>query len=389
MATPLLETKLYVPRSRRATVPRPRLTERLTDGLGGHSQPRLTLLSAPAGFGKTTLLGEIAADPTSQRAVAWFSIDRLDDEASVFWAYLIEAVDRAVPGVSAPARDQLSTGSTRVEAVLATLINDVHARGEDFLLILDDYHLIEDPAIQSDMAFLVEHLPPQVHLLLGARADPALPLARLRATGRLAEIRAADLRFSAEEATEYLNGSLGLELDDDAVAALEARTEGWIAALQLAGLSLQDRPDAASFIQGFAGDDRFVVDYLAEEVLQRQPDEVRRFLLQTSILERLTGPLCDAVTDSDGFLATLSESLGPDAARVFRGYVDQPGVPRVSASLQCKPGTAPKLTLSQERYLPAGSTGNPAAPQAARADRVPGIPSLPRRPARRPPRGQS
>jgi LuxR family maltose regulon positive regulatory protein len=298
----LLETKLFAPPPRPGVVVRDRLLQRLNaDTPGG-----VTLVSAPAGFGKTTLLAEVAADPRRGRAVAWFSVDRLDDEASVFWAYLIEAVDRAIPGVGASARGQLSTGSARTEAVLSTLINDVHARGEGLLLVLDDYHLIEDPAIQSDMAFLVEHLPPQVHLLLGARADPALPLARLRATGRLAEVRAADLRFSADEAAEYLNGRLGLELDDDAVAALEARTEGWIAALQLAGLSLQDRPDAAAFIQGFAGDDRFVVDYLAEEVLQRQPDEVRRFLLQTSILERLTGPLCDAVTDSTGGSARLT-----------------------------------------------------------------------------------
>ena len=298
----LLETKLYAPPPRAGVVVRGRLRERLDPGAAGG----VTLVSAPAGFGKTTLLAEIAADPASPGPVAWLSIDRLDDDPAIFWPYLVEAIDRAVPGVGTRSRDLLSSGGAVIETVLATLINDLHDHAGELVVILDDYHQIQDPEIQSDMAFLVEHLPPRVHLVLGSRADPALPLARLRATGRLVEVRAADLRFSPSEAAEYLNGSLGLRLDDEAVAALEARTEGWIAALQLAGLSLQDRPDAARFIQGFAGDDRFVVDYLVEEVLQRQSDETRRFLLQTSILDRLTGPLCDVVTEGDGGAARLT-----------------------------------------------------------------------------------
>ena len=173
------------------------------------------------------------------------------------------------------------------------------------MLVLDDYHLIEAREVQDGMAFLLEHLPPQVHLVIAGRADPALPLARLRGRGELVEIRAADLRFTPDEAAAYLNGAMGLALTARDVAALEGRTEGWIAALQLAALSMQGRDDVAGFIAGFAGDDRYIVDYLAEEVLQRQPEHVRHFLLQTSILDRLSGPLCDAVTGQDGGKATL------------------------------------------------------------------------------------
>ena len=193
-----------------------------------------------------------------------------------------------------------------MEAVLATLLNDLDGAAERCLLVLDDYHVIEAPEVQDGMAFLLAHLPPQVHLVIATRADPPLPLARLRARGDLVEIRAADLRFTADEAAAYLNGAMGLALTAADVAALEGRTEGWIAALQLAALSLQGRDDAAGFISGFAGDDRYIVDYLVEEVLQRQPDDVRSFLLQTSVLSRLNGDLCDAVTGRDGGKAMLA-----------------------------------------------------------------------------------
>ena len=192
-----------------------------------------------------------------------------------------------------------------IEAVLATLLNDLGAISNDVVLVLDDYHVIDARDVQDGMAFLLEHLPPQVHLVIASRADPALPLARLRARGELVEIRAADLRFTPDEAAAYLNEVMGLALTARDVAALEGRTEGWIAALQLAALSMQGRDDVAGFIAGFAGDDRYIVDYLAEEVLQRQPEHVQHFLLQTSILDRLSGPLCDAVTGQDGGKAML------------------------------------------------------------------------------------
>jgi ATP/maltotriose-dependent transcriptional regulator MalT len=189
--------------------------------------------------------------------------------------------------------------------VLTTLLNDLGAVAGEIVLVLDDYHVIDSPEVQDGMAFLLDHLPPGVHVVIVGRADPALPLARMRARGELAEIRAAELRFTLEEAAAYLNGMMGLQLTARDVAALEGRTAGWIAALQLAALSMQGRDDVAGFIAGFAGDDRYVVDYLAEEVLARQPERVQAFLLQTSILGRLSGPLCDAVTGHGGSQAML------------------------------------------------------------------------------------
>ncbi|HEX5296931.1 MAG TPA: hypothetical protein VFW50_08080 [Streptosporangiaceae bacterium] len=189
--------------------------------------------------------------------------------------------------------------------MLTTLLNDLGAVAAEIVLVLDDYHVIDAREVQDGMAFLLDHLPPWLHVVIASRADPALPLARMRARGELAEIRAAELRFTADEAASYLNGMMGLHLTAQDVAALEGRTEGWIAALQLAALSMQGRDDVAGFIAGFAGDDRYVVDYLAEEVLTRQPDRVQAFLLQTSILSRLSGPLCDAVTGQGGGKAML------------------------------------------------------------------------------------
>ena len=189
--------------------------------------------------------------------------------------------------------------------MLTTLLNDLGATGSDIVLVLDDYHLIDSREVQDAMGFLLDHVPPRLHLVIASRADPALPLARLRARGELVEIRAAELRFTVDEAVAYLNGAMGLQLTAQDVAALEERTEGWIAALQLAALSMQGRDDVAGFISGFAGDDRYIVDYLAEEVLQRQSAQVRDFLLQTSLLGRLSGPVCDAVTGGGGGRATL------------------------------------------------------------------------------------
>ena len=302
----LLETKFYIPRSRRDLVPRPRLSERLDRG----SASTLMLVSAPAGFGKTTLLTEWLATgpgaPADQRRAAWLSLDRGDNDLASFWTYMIAALRTAAPGVGENALALLQASRPQpIETVLTTLLNDLSAAAGDIVLVLDDYHVIDAREVQDAMAFLLDHLPAGLHVVIASRADPALPLARLRARGKLAEIRAAELRFTPDEAAAYLNEMMGLQLTAQDVAALEGRTEGWIAALQLAALSIQGRDDVAGFIAGFAGDDRYVVDYLVEEVLQRQPPRVQAFLLQTSILGRLSGPLCDAVTGQGGGKAML------------------------------------------------------------------------------------
>ncbi|WP_024285505.1 LuxR C-terminal-related transcriptional regulator [Cellulomonas sp. KRMCY2] len=302
MAGPLLETKLHVPRRRRAQVARPRLSERLSRGW----ESTLTLVSAPAGFGKTTLLTQWLADlPADGRSVAWLSLDQRDDDPAVFWPYLVAALRTAVDGFGAGALALLESGQAPMATVLATLVNDLRSIPDDVVLVLDDYHVVEAGDVQEGMAFVLEHLPPQVHLVIATRADPALPLARLRGRGELVEVRAADLRFTSDEAATYLNEAMGLALTARDVEALEGRTEGWIAALQLAALSMQGRADVAGFIAGFAGDDRYIVDYLVEEVLQRQPAQFRDFLLRTSILSRLNGSLCDAVTGQGGAKAML------------------------------------------------------------------------------------
>ncbi|MEV6415439.1 LuxR C-terminal-related transcriptional regulator [Kribbella sp. NPDC051718] len=288
----LLEGKFRLPRRRRGVVERGRLGERLAAATG------LALVSAPAGFGKTTLLTEwLAADG---RKAAWLSLDERDNDAASYWSYLVAALQTAVPEVGATAVSLLQSNQPPIEAVLSALLNDLGTIEYDVVLVLDDYHVIEAREIHDGMTFLVEHLPPQIRVVIASRADPALPLARMRARGELVEIRSAELRFTADEVAEYLNTVMGLTLTAHDVAVLEGRTEGWIAALQLAALSMQGRDDVSGFIAGFAGDDRYIVDYLAEEVLQRQPEDVQSFLLQTSVLDRLCGPLCDAVTGQVG-----------------------------------------------------------------------------------------
>lgn len=296
MASPLLATKLSVPRRRPGLMPRPRLSERLTRG----TQAALTLVSAPAGFGKTTLLTEWLAT-SDDRSVAWLSLDPSDNDATTFWSYLIAALQTVAPEIGASALSLLQASQPpATQAVLATLLNELGTRPTELVLVLDDYHVIDARAIHDGLAFLLDHLPPHVHLLIASRADPALPLARLRVRGELVEVRTADLRFTPAEVAVYLTEVMGLALTAEEVAALEGRTEGWIAALQLAALSLRGRDDVTGFIASFAGDDRYIVDYLVEEVLQRQTDRVRSFLLQTAILDRLSGPLCDAVTAQEG-----------------------------------------------------------------------------------------
>ncbi len=298
----LLESKLHVPRRRRGVVPRARLDRRLDrDAL-----PAVVLVSAPAGFGKTTLLAEwLAADDETTKRTAWLSLDRRDSDPAVFWAYVIAAVRKVAADVGADARSTLQTNPTALEAVVTSLLNDLSALADDVVLVLDDYHVVESLDVQESMLFLVEHLPEQLHLVVASRADPPWPLAGLRGRGELLEVRASDLRFTSQEAATYLNDAMGLDLTAADVDALEARTEGWIAALQLAALSLRGRADPAAFISDFAGDDRFVVDYLIDEVLDRQTDDVRTFLLETSILNRLTTSLCAAVTGRNDARTTL------------------------------------------------------------------------------------
>ncbi|MGE0056576.1 MAG: LuxR C-terminal-related transcriptional regulator, partial [Dehalococcoidia bacterium] len=275
---------------------------------------------APAGFGKTTLLADWLAAASETRSVAWLSLDQHDNNAAVFWTYVIAALQTVAPEAGASTLALLqSPQPPSINAILPPLLNELGGAGNEVLLVLDDYHVIEDPEIQAGVGFLVEHQPPRLHLVIASRADPALPLARLRARGELTELRAADLRFRPEEAAAYLNEVMGLELTADDIAALEARTEGWIAALQLAALSMQGREDVSGFIAGFTGDDRYIVDYLVEEVLQRQPAPVREFLLQTAILDRLCGPLCDAVTGHEGG-QTMLEAL--ERGNVFVVHLD-------------------------------------------------------------------
>jgi LuxR family maltose regulon positive regulatory protein len=300
MSTPVLATKLYIPPPRPKVVFRPRLVARLDEGL----YHKLTLISAPAGFGKTTLVSEWIA--SVERPVAWLSLDEGDNDLARFLAYLIAALQTVMAdrgeGLLAMLR---SPQPPSIETLLTALLNEIAATPDNFILVLDDYHILEAQPIDQALTFLLDHLPPQMRLVIATREDPQLPLARLRVQGQLTELRAADLRFTPSEAAEFLNQVMGLNLSAEAIAALETRTEGWIAGLQMAALSMQGRSDTASFIRAFTGSHRFVLDYLVEEVLQRQPERVRSFLLQTSVLDRLSGSLCDAVTGREDGRETL------------------------------------------------------------------------------------
>ena len=294
MATPILATKLYIPPPRPSIVPRPCLIERLNEGLSG----KLILISSPAGFGKTTLVSEWLAG--CQPPAAWLSLDEGDKDLTRFLTYLIAALQTIEANIGKGVLAILqSPQPPPIESILTTLLNDIATISDSFILALDDYHLIDSQPVDQALTFLIEHLPPQMYLVIASREDPNLPLARLRARGQLTELRAADLRFTPAEAAEFLNQVMGLNLSAEDIAALETRTEGWIAGLQLAALSMQGHQDATSFIKSFTGSHRFVMDYLVEEVLQRQPEHVRSFLLQTSILDRLCGPLCDSVTGQE------------------------------------------------------------------------------------------
>jgi LuxR family maltose regulon positive regulatory protein len=284
MKVPLLTTKLYVPPPRPNLVSREHLVARLDEGVRlGH---KLTFVSAPAGFGKTTLVSAWAA--TCGRPVAWLSLDEGDNDPARFLAYLAATL-RSI-GVEVAE----GTSTEPVETYLTTLVNQIDTVAP-FILVLDDYHFVTDQPVHDALAFLLDHLPENVHLVIATRADPPLPLARLRGRGQLTELRLADLRFNPDEAAEFLGKVTGLELAGDDVVALASRTEGWIAGLQMAALSLQGKEDASQFVAAFTGSNRYILDYLLEEVLRREPGYVQGFLLQTSILERLCGPLCEAV----------------------------------------------------------------------------------------------
>ncbi len=306
MSSPILTTKLYIPPPRPKIVLRPRLIERLNEGM----HRKLTLISAPVGYGKTTVLSEWISQ--SERCVTWVSLDEGDNDPVRFLTYLIAALQKLDAQIGRKSLALMQAPSLPpIEAILTILLNEIAAFPDVFALVLDDYHLIDAKPVDAStsvddiLTFLLEHLPPHMHLVITTREDPNLPLARLRARDQLTELRAADLRFTPAETAEFLNQVMSLNFSAEDIAKLETRTEGWIAGLQPAALSTLGREDVPGFIDTFSGDNRFIVDYLVEEVLQRQPERVRSFLLQTSILDWLSGPLCDAVTGQEGGKALL------------------------------------------------------------------------------------
>jgi LuxR family maltose regulon positive regulatory protein len=287
------------------------LVERLDRGI----ERKLTVVSAPAGFGKSTLLAEwLATTSADGRPAAWVSLDQSDNDPALFWSYFITALQKVHSGVGESALSlSYSPQAPPIEVLLGTLLNEITTYSHngstspatDFAVVLDDYHFIDSQPIHDAVTFLVDHLPPPMHMVIAGRADPPLSLSRLRGRGELTELRASDLSFTPDEASAFLSQSMGLDLAAGDMEALETRTEGWVAGLQLAALSMQGRKDVSGFIEAFAGDDRYIVDYLIEEVLLRQPEDVRSFLLQTAILDRLSGPLCDAVTGLEQSTARL------------------------------------------------------------------------------------
>jgi LuxR family maltose regulon positive regulatory protein len=290
MSVSILATKLYIPPPRANVIVRPRLIERLNEGLGG----KLTLVSTPAGFGKTTLLSEWIAG--HQQPVAWLSLDEGDNDPARFWSHFIAALQTLAANIGVWAMDALQSPQLpSTESILTSLLNEIISIPDDFIFFLDDYHLIDSKQIDHALTFLIERLPSQMHLVVATREDPNLPLSRWRARDQLTELRVKDLRFTTSETAEFLNHTMGLRLSTEEIAALEERTEGWIAGLQLAALSMQGLQDTAGFIHSFTGSHHFVLDYLLEEVLQNQIENIQSFLLQTSILERMCGELCDSV----------------------------------------------------------------------------------------------
>ncbi len=305
----LLATKLHFPPQPPHLVPRQRLLAQVDDGLSH----RLTLISAPAGFGKTTLLSEWRASTAGQRwPLTWLSLDESDSDPARFIAYLVAALQQIDPAIGHATQAMLQNPQPPpFEVSLTALINDIAVVAAPFALVLDDYHVIDSPAVHQQLAFLLDHQPPQLRVIVLTREDPPLPLSRLRARDQVVEIRQADLQFTLDETTAFLRQAARLELDRSGVAAVQQRTEGWIAGLQLLALSLRGRTDAQRLIQSFTGSDRYILDYLVDEVFQRQRPDIQDFLLKTSILDRLSAPLCDAVTvrdDSHSLLSSLEHA---------------------------------------------------------------------------------
>ena len=299
----ILSTKLYIPRADSNRVARPRLIERMNESM----QRPLTLLCAPAGYGKTTLLSEWI--PEYEHCVTWLSLDEGDNDPARFWRHFLAALQTLNPGLFQDAQGSLEGSQVRpIEAVLTLTINEIAALDYRFTHVFDDYHLIDNQAIDEGLTFLIEHLPPNLNLVIASRSDPLLPLARWRTRRQMTEIRSADLRFTREESVAFFNQAMKLDLSEEEVAALDSRTEGWISGLQLAALSMKDHRDRSKFIAAFAGSHRFIIDYLVNEVLSRQAEQVREFLLETSILNQMSGPLCDALTGGNNGQAVL-ESL--------------------------------------------------------------------------------
>lgn len=294
MDPPILTTKLFIPTTRPELVFRPRLIEKIDKGL----DRKLILISAPAGFGKTTLLASYIAN--SGIPIAWLSLDKNDNQEGLFLRYLVSALQVVDQAIGSDASQLIAAPQPpQFEVVLSSLINDLNSANTDLALVLDDYQNIHNQAVHDEVSFLLDHSPNNLHLVIATRSDPPLPLARLRASGQMVEIRAADLRFTESEAAQFLNDVMGLRLDTDSVAKLEKRTEGWIAGLQMVALSMRDRKDVFEFIQDFSGTNRYIMDYLLEEVLASQSPEIQQFLLYTSILARLTAPLCDSLLAMD------------------------------------------------------------------------------------------
>ena len=323
MRARLLSTKLYVPPMPKEILPRPRLVEMLSAGL----DRRLTLVSAPMGFGKTTLLTEWIASTASP--VGWVNLDEADNDPAAFWTYFIAALQTVNPRIGQVALSLLqSTQPPQIEAILTALINEIarersrrRARVDRrYIVVLDDYHAIDAPPVHKSLGYLLDHLPKQLHIVVASRSDPPLHLARLRARGQLHELRTDDLRFTTAEAASLLNKMMGLGLSEEDVAALEVKTEGWVASLRMAALSMQGMEDVSEFVRSFSGSHRHILDYLTEEVMRRQEPQTQSFLIQTSILDRLTGPLCDALTGRQDGQAML-ERL--EAANLFLMPLDQ------------------------------------------------------------------
>lgn len=292
MPTALLATKLFIPQPRANIINRARLLDQINSGL----DRAIVLISAPAGFGKTTLLSTWVHKNTIP--TAWLSLDQNDNDPVRYLAYIITALQSVVPHLGQDVLEQLHSNQPDYsEASLIAIINEISAaKVDNFALVLDDYHLITISAIHEITNFILEYLPPGMHLIIATRADPDLPLPRLRGRGELVEIRQSDLRFTASEASEFINQMLGLKITPEDIAALTTRTEGWIAGLQMAALSMSGKPDIRKFIQEFSGSDRFILDYLMEEVVRGQPDDIQEFLLQTSIVDRVSATLCNALT---------------------------------------------------------------------------------------------